>query len=49
MGQRFNAYVEQVLVPTLARGYIVVMDNLDGNKGAGACRSIEAPVRRRSF
>lgn len=31
-GESFKAYVEQVLVPTLAPGDIVVMDNLGSHK-----------------
>lgn len=38
----FLAYVEQVLVPTLATGDIVVMDNLPAHKPAGVRRAIEA-------
>lgn len=34
-GQWFQAYVDQVLVPTLSPGDIVVMDNLGSHKGAG--------------
>ena len=33
-GESFRAYVEQVLLPTLAPGDIVVMDNLGIHKGA---------------
>jgi transposase len=33
-GESFLAYVEQVLVPTLQPGDIVVMDNLGSHKGA---------------
>jgi hypothetical protein len=29
----FEAYVEQVLAPTLRRGQVVVMDNLSAHKG----------------
>jgi transposase len=29
----FEAYVEQVLAPTLRKGQVVVMDNLSGHKG----------------
>jgi hypothetical protein len=35
-GERFRAYVEQFLVPTLARGDIVIMDNLGSHKGQAA-------------
>lgn len=32
-GQSFRVYVEKVLLPTLRRGDIVVMDNLGSHKG----------------
>jgi transposase len=38
----FRAYVEQVLVPTLDPGDIVVMDNLPAHKGAAVRDMIEA-------
>lgn len=38
----FRAYVEQVLVPTLNPGDIVVMDNLPAHKGAPIRTMIEA-------
>lgn len=38
----FRAYVDQVLVPTLAPGDIVVMDNLGSHKVAGIRDAIEA-------
>jgi transposase len=38
----FRAYVEQVLVPTLAAGDIVVMDNLSSHKVSGIREAIEA-------
>lgn len=38
----FRAYVTQVLVPTLAPGDIVVMDNLGSHKVAGIREAIEA-------
>jgi len=38
----FLAYVEQVLVPTLNAGDIVVMDNLPAHKPTGVRRAIEA-------
>ena len=34
-GQRFRAYVEQMLAPTLAPGDIVLLDNLRSHKVAG--------------
>src|SRR6478609_4927112 len=41
-GNVFLAYVEQVLVPTLSEGDIVVMDNLPAHKAAGIRDGIEA-------
>lgn len=41
-GAAFLAYVEQVLVPTLSPGDIVVMDNLPAHKLAAARQAIEA-------
>jgi transposase len=41
-GETFLAYVEQMLVPTLAPGDIVVMDNLGSHKVAGVRDAIEA-------
>ena len=41
-GPSFLAYVEQVLVPTLAPGDIVIMDNLPAHKPAGVRAAIEA-------
>jgi transposase len=38
----FQAYVDQVLVPELGSGDIVVMDNLSSHKGAGIRAAIEA-------
>lgn len=40
-GAAFRAYVEQVLVPTLAPGDIVVMDNLPAHKPAAVRAAIE--------
>jgi transposase len=37
----FHAYVEQVLVPELRAGDVVVMDNLAAHKADRVCRSIE--------
>jgi transposase len=42
----FQAYVEQVLVPELKPGDIVVMDNLSSHKGAGVRVAIEAAGAR---
>ena len=41
-GTAFLAYIEQVLVPTLSPGDIVVMDNLPAHKSSGVRRAIEA-------
>ena len=41
-GIAFQAYVDQVLVPELEPGDIVVMDNLGSHKGAGVRAAIEA-------
>jgi transposase len=41
-GLWFQAYVEQVLVPTLSPGDIVIMDNLGSHKGACVRKAIEA-------
>ncbi len=38
----FQAYVDQVLVPELAPGDIVVMDNLGSHRGPAVRRAIEA-------
>ena len=39
-GERFLLYVEQVLVPTLKPGDIVVIDNLGSHKGKAVRRAI---------
>ena len=41
-GQRFRAYVEQMLAPTLAPGDIVLLDNLRSHKTAGIAEAIAA-------
>ena len=45
-GDLFLAYVEQVLVPTLINGDIVIMDNLGSHKVAGVRQVIEAAGAR---
>lgn len=40
-GTAFRAYVEQVLVPTLLPGDIIVMDNLSAHKAEGVRQAIE--------
>ena len=41
-GELFTIYVEQVLAPTLAKGDIVVLDNLGSHKGKAARNFIRA-------
>jgi transposase len=41
-GERFRAYVEQFLAPTLSPGDIVIMDNLGSHKGRQIRQSIRA-------
>jgi transposase len=41
-GELFLAYVEQILVPTLRPGDIVIMDNLGSHKRAGVRAALEA-------
>lgn len=41
-GELFTAYVEQFLVPTLAPGDIVILDNLGSHKGHRARRAIRS-------
>jgi putative transposase len=48
-GERFLAYVEQFLVPTLKRNDIVVLDNLGSHKGQAVRRAIRAAGARLLF
>ena len=48
-GAWFLSYVEQVLVPTLAPGDVVILDNLPAHKGAAAREAIEAAGARLLF
>jgi len=41
-GDLFVAYVEQILVPTLQKGDIVVLDNVSSHKVAGVKKAIES-------
>jgi transposase len=41
-GEAFRAYIEHVLVPELAPGDVVVMDNLPAHKVSGVRQAIEA-------
>ncbi|MBP2460176.1 hypothetical protein J3A65_000926 [Rhizobium sp. PvP014] len=40
-GVAFQAYVQQVLTPSLAPGDIVIMDNLPAHKSEGVRHAIE--------
>ena len=48
-GVWFLAYVEQVLVPTLNRGDIVILDNLPAHKASATRQAIEAAGARLLF
>jgi transposase len=45
-GERFQLYVDKVLVPTLKPGDIVVMDNLGSHKGKAVRRAIRSAGAR---
>jgi transposase len=45
-GELFLAYVEQMLVPTLSPGDIVIMDDLSSHRVAGVHKAIEAAGAR---
>ena len=48
-GKAFHTYVEKVLVPTLRRGDIVVMDNLGSHKGKAVRKAIRDAGARLFF
>ncbi len=48
-GAAFRAYTEQVLVPTLKPGDVVIMDNLPAHKVSGVKEAIEAAGATRLF
>lgn len=48
-GESFKAYVEQILVPTLSPGDIVIMDNLGSHKGGVIRKLIRAAGARLFF
>ena len=48
-GESFRTYVEQVLVPTLRPGDIVVMDNLGSHKSRAVRQAIRAAGARLFF
>ena len=41
-GRSFHAYVEQMLVPTLSPGDVVILDNLGSHKGAATRQAIRS-------
>ena len=41
-GAAFLAFVQEVLVPQLQAGQVVVLDHLEAHKAAGVCEAIEA-------
>jgi transposase len=48
-GEWFVAYVEQILVPTLRPGDVVILDNLPAHKSVAAREAIEAAGARMLF
>lgn len=48
-GESFLAYVEQILVPTLKPGDVVIIDNLGSHKGKAVRRAIRAVGARLFF
>ena len=48
-GESFSAYVTQFLVPTLAPGDVVIMDNLGSHKGAAVRKAIRSVGARLIF
>jgi transposase len=48
-GRSFTAYVEQILVPTLKPGDIVILDNLGSHKGEAIRHTIRAAGARLFF
>ena len=48
-GERFRAYVEQFLVPTLKAGDVVILDNLGSHKGKAVRQTIRAAGARLVF
>lgn len=48
-GESFRAYVEQILLPTLRAGDVVVMDNLGSHKGNAVRETIRSAGARRLF
>ena len=48
-GERFRAYVEQFLAPTLKPGDVVILDNLGSHKGKAVRQAIRAVGARLVF
>jgi transposase len=48
-GERFRAYVEQFLAPTLKPGDVVILDNLGSHKGKAVRQAIQAVGARLVF
>ena len=48
-GERFRAYVEQFLAPTLEPGDVVILDNLGSHKGKAVRQAIRAVGARLVF
>jgi transposase len=48
-GERFHAYVEQFLVPTLKPGDVVILDNLGSHKGKAVRQTIRSVGARLVF
>jgi transposase len=48
-GERFLAYVRQMLVPTLKPGDVVILDNLGSHKGKAVRQAIRAVGAKRIF
>ena len=48
-GELFQTHVEQVLVPTLARGDVVIMDNLGSHKAKAVRSAIRHAIARLLF
>src|SRR5215204_5493637 len=44
-GELFTLYVEKVLVPTLAKGDLVILDNLGSHKGASTRSARRAAMK----
>jgi hypothetical protein len=45
-GERFRAYVEQFLVPTLKAGDVVILDNLGSHKAKSRSANLRGHLRR---